>query len=314
MEQRTREKATRAVSDILKAAGFDVHSAPAPLDLSAIRNNTYLLVVCTDDPDEAFSYSDTDYTIKVGSEEKVCEKLLVTFNPSITVDNCVIWYPEEFVQYAGEAILARILGKTLILPLDGENETSVYKSRGPHESDGGVRIPHLPVRIHRDEAEEKAGIPGVASLRFLPYWMFRYTCRGRADYKEQIIQFDESGSGAINAINSVLADIDADTVTRREIPAGSEIIRPSLSRAEAEEKIISHLIKKMTKRVRIRQVRGDAIFYEEKSLAPEPDDITLDLREMYIPVWQIKGKKIVEINAYTGQRLVEPLDDGVEVF
>jgi len=314
MEQRTREKASRAVSDILKAAGFDVHTAPAPLDLSAIRNNTYLLVMCSDDPGAADSYSETEYTIRVGQEEKICEKILVTFNPSITADNCIVWYPEEFAMYAGEAVLARVLGKTLVLPLDGSEETGSYKARTHHESEGGVRIPHLPVRIHRDEAEEKAGIPGVATLRFLPYWMFKYTCRGSAGYKDQNIQFDGTGSGAMNAINGALTDIEGDTITRREIPEGSEISRPSISHAEAEKKITSHLISSMTKRVRIRQVKGDAIFYEEKNLAPEPENISLELRELYVPVWQIKGKKIVEINAYTGERLIEPLDDGVEVF
>jgi len=314
MEQRTREKASRAVSDILKAAGFDVHHATAPLDMSAIRKNTYLLVMCTDDPEEAYSYSDTEYTIRVGKEEKVCEKLLVTFNPSITADNCLVWYPEEFALYAGEAVLARVLNKTLVLPLDGMEESSSYKARGSHELDTSVRIPHLPVRVHRDEAEEKAGIPGVATLRFLPYWMFRYSCRGCAVYKDQNINFDGDGSGALNAINGALSDIDADTVTRREIPDGSEIAKPSINRDDAEVKITRHLISSMTKRVRIRQVKGDAIFYEEKNLSPDPDNISLDLREIYIPVWQIKGKKIVEINAFTGKRLIEPLDDGVEVF
>ncbi len=118
----------------------------------------------------------------------------------------------------------------------------------------------------------------------------------------------------MNAINGALIDIDGDTITRREIPEGSEISKPSISHAEAEKKITSHLISSMTKRVRIRQVKGDAIFYEEKNLAPEPENISLELRELYVPVWQIKGKKIVEINAFTGERLIEPLDDGVEVF
>ena len=314
MEQRTREKASRAVSDILKAAGFDVHNAPAPLDLSAIRENTYLLVICSDDPDEVSSYSDTDYTIRVGQEEKICEKLLVTFNPSITADNCIIWYPEEFAQYVGEAVLARILGKTLVLPLNGDKDPGVYKTQGRERSGDGIRIPHLPIRIHRDEAEEKAGAPGIATLRFLPHWMFRFTCKGSADYKDQVIQFDKTGSGAMNAINGAFTDVDGDTITRREIPEGSELAKPSISRMEAEEKITSHLIRAMTRRVQIRQVRGDAIFYEEKNLAPDPSSISLDLRELYIPVWQIKGRKIIEINAYTGERLLEPLDDGVEII
>lgn len=314
MEQRTREKASRAVSDILKAAGFDVHNAPAPLDLSAIRENTYLLVKCSDDPDEAGSYSDTEYTIRVGQEEKICEKLLITFNPSINADNCIVWYPEEFAQYAGEAVLARVLGKTLILPLNGSEDAEPYRARSRQRSGDGVRIPHLPVRIHRDEAEEKAGAPGVATLRFLPHWMFRFTCKGSADYKDQVVQFDKTGSGAINAINGALTGIDGDTITRREIPEGSEIAKPSINRTEAEKRITGYLITSMTKRVQIRQVKGDAIFYEEKNLAPEPDNFSLELRELYIPVWQIKGKKIIEINAHTGERLIEPLDDGVEIF
>ena len=314
MEQRTREKASRAVSDILKAAGFDVHNAPAPLDLSAIRKNTYLLVKCSDDPDEAGSYSDTEYTIRVGQEEKICEKLLITFNPSINADNCIVWYPEEFAQYAGEAVLARVLGKTLILPLNGSEDAEPYHARSRQRSGDGVRIPHLPVRIHRDEAEEKAGAPGVATLRFLPHWMFRFTCKGSADYKDQVVQFDKTGSGAINAINGALTGIDGDTITRREIPEGSEIAKPSINRTEAEKRITGYLITSMTKRVQIRQVKGDAIFYEEKNLAPEPDNFSLELRELYIPVWQIKGKKIIEINAHTGERLIEPLDDGVEIF
>ncbi|NLV28015.1 MAG: hypothetical protein GXY48_12765 [Methanomicrobiales archaeon] len=314
MEQRTREKVSKAVSDILKSAGFDVHHASPPLDMSAIRNTTYLLVMCTDDPDEAFKYSETEYTIRVGQEEEICDKLLVTFNPSIHSDNCIVWYPEEFALYAGEAVLARVLGKTLLLPLDGSEDPSPYTVKNVPESDGGVRIPHLPLRIHRDEAEEKAGIPGVATLRFIPYWLFRYTCRGDAAYKDQNINFDCSGSGAVNAINSAFTDIDADSVTRREIPKGSDISKPTISHEDAEKIILDHLIQSMTKRVRLRQVKGDAIFYEEKNLSPDRENFSLELRELYIPVWQIKGKKIVEINANSGQKLVEPLDDGVEVL
>ena len=70
----------------------------------------------------------------------------------------------------------------------------------------------------------------------------------------------------------------------------------------------------MTRKIRVKQVKGDAIFYEEKNVSPERSHIALELRELYIPVWQIKGKKIVEINAYSGERLREPMDDGVEVF
>ena len=118
----------------------------------------------------------------------------------------------------------------------------------------------------------------------------------------------------MNAINGSLTDIDPDTVTRRSIPQGSEILRAQIDKDTADEKITCILIKNMTCKVKARQVKGDAIYYEEKNVAPDRSNIALELRELFIPVWQIKGKKIVEINAYTGERLREPMDDGVEVF
>ena len=313
MEQRTREKASRAVSEILKAAGFDVHHAPAPLDLSAIRRNEHFLVLCTDDQEEAAKFSDTEYTIKTEQGEALCEKLLVTFNPSISSEECFVWYPEEFALFAGEAVLARVLGRTLVIS-QFEACESVQKDGPTFHPENSVRIAHLPVKIHRDEAEERAGIPGVTVLRFVPYWMFRYTSRGSAEFKDQRVQFDGSGTGAINAINGSYIKIDGDTLTRREIPPGSEILKPTIIREDAGEKIIQYLISSMTKRIKTRQVSGDAIFYEEKNLAPERENFALEIRELYIPVWQVKGKKIIEINAFSGERLREPLDDGVEVF
>jgi hypothetical protein len=35
---------------------------------------------------------------------------------------------------------------------------------------------------------------------------------------------------------------------------------------------------------------------------------------MYVPVWQVRGKKIVEINAFTGEILSQPMDEGVEIL
>jgi hypothetical protein len=315
MEQRTREKASQAVSDILKTAGFDVHHAPSPLDLSAVRRNSHILVLCTDDQEVAGKFSDTEFTIKTEQGDAICEKLLVTFNPSIASDECIVWYPEEFALFAGEAVLARVLGRTLVLPLN-EAEESAQKNRtsSNQESSNNIRIAHLPVKVHRDEAEEMAGIPGVTTLRFLPYWMFKYTSRGSAEFKDQKVLFDGTGSGALNAINGSFTDVNSDSITRREIPSGSDILKPTITRDEAGEKIVQFLIKSMTRRIKIRQVRGDAIFYEEKDLFPDRDNFALEIRELYLPVWQIKGKKIIEINACTGERLKEPLDDGVEVF
>jgi len=314
MEQRIREKAVRAISDILKSAGYDVHHASPPIDLSAVSGSTYLVVVSSNDQEEVTRFSETEYTVKGDQGEKICEKLLVTFDPGIEAPDCIIWYAEEFARYAGESTLSKVIGRQLLLPLSDSDEPVHGRENSDDSTGSGIKIPHLPVRVHREEAEDKAGIPGVATLKFLPYWLYRYTSRGSGKFKEQEVSFDGSGVGALNAINGSEIEVDPDTVTRRSIPPGSEVIRHQIDKETADEKITGNLIRTMTRKVKARQVKGDAIYYEEKNVAPDRSNIALELRELFIPIWQIKGKKIVEINAYTGERLREPMDDGVEVF
>ena len=87
MEQRIREKAVKAVMEILKSAEYDVHHASSPIDLSAISGSTYLVVVCSDDPEEVSRFSETEYTVKGESGEMICEKLLITFDPGMEAPN-----------------------------------------------------------------------------------------------------------------------------------------------------------------------------------------------------------------------------------
>lgn len=314
MEQRIREKVVRAVSDILKSAGFDVHQASHPIDLSATMGGTYVVVVCSDDQEEATRFSETEYTVKGEQDEQFCEKLFVTFDHGVEAPDCTVWYMEEFVRYAGESVLSRVLGRQLLLPLKNAPEARQRPGYDEDNSEEGLKIPHLPIRVHREEAENKAGIPGVATLKFLPYWLFRFTSRGSGTFKDQEVSFDGTGVGALNAINGSLIDVDPDTVTRRAIPQGAEVLKIQIDRSAADDQITGLLIRNLTRKVRVKQVKGDAIYYEEKNVAPDRSNIALELRDLYIPVWQIKGKKIVEINAYTGERLREPMDDGVEVL
>ena len=89
---------------------------------------------------------------------------------------------------------------------------------------------------------------------------------------------------------------------------------PTSGRRRQPRRIVNELIDRLTQKVRIKQEKGDAIFYEEKILKPDKKNITIDAKQVYIPVWQIRGKKIVEVNAFTGELLSEPMDEGVEVF
>ena len=101
---------------------------------------------------------------------------------------------------------------------------------------------------------------------------------------------------------------------KRRFPVGAEVSDPHIRKDEATERIVNELIDRLTQKVRIKQEKGDAIFYEEKILKPDKKNISVDTRQVYIPIWQIRGKKIVEINAFTGELLSEPMDEGVEIF
>jgi hypothetical protein len=79
-------------------------------------------------------------------------------------------------------------------------------------------------------------------------------------------------------------------------------------------RVNSTIIEEQTKHIRIKQEKGDAIFYEERVFKPEEGDMKTEITLMYIPIWEIKGKKIVEVNGFTGEILTTPMDEGVEIL
>jgi hypothetical protein len=321
MEKDMREKARNAMRLILEAARFEVEEVDDPLDLSAVRNDTCLLVLCSNESDVIAQFDKTNYSLMIDDHEMTCKKLIFTLDKDITTENCIQWGVDEFVRFTGEAVLADIVGRELALDL------SIVKGQKPAGGAGaaarpsavmdeepGVAIPHLPVKISEQVAIRTGGVQGTARLRFMPYYLFHYTSSGEQIYKDRRIPFDADGWGALNAINGIKIDMDGKDVEENEVPASAEVCDPHIRKEEATERITNELIDRLTQKVRIKQEKGDAIFYEEKVLRPDRKNITVETRQVYIPVWQIRGKKIVEVNAYTGELLSEPMDEGVEVF
>jgi hypothetical protein len=316
MEGKLRENAVKAVKSILESAGFDVSDVEAPVDFSAMRDTEVLLVLCSNKPEEIEEFDGTKFNLKVGNEELECKKLLFTLEESVQTENSIVWGVKEFVQYAGEAALARMLDRTLSLSFAAaqEVETPSMVQESAAETGSGITIPHLPVKVNKQAAEQIAGMKGTASLRFMPHWVFHYQSSGEQVYKDHRVVFDGEGSFAINAINGLRISADGWAASEKVIPAGSDVVKPHFSKEDSSEKVYNELITQLTKTVRIKQVKGDAIFYEEKMIKPDRRNIRLDVDQVYVPIWQIKGKKIVEVNAFTGEILSEPMDEGVEIL
>jgi len=321
MEHDMREKAKNAMRLILEAARFEVEEVDEPLDLSAVRDGTCLLVLCSNDSDIIGQFDKTNYSLMIDDHEMSCKKLLFSIDKEIVTENCIQWGVDEFVRYTGEAVLADILDRELALdltPSKGKKTpgvtTSSEKDTKQKEEPSGITIPHYPIKVTEQAAIRIGGVQGAAKLRFIPYFLFHYSSSGEQVYKDRRIPFDADGWGAINAINGIKIELDGKQVEETEIPGGSEVSDPHIRKEEATERIVNELIDRLTQKVRIKQEKGDAIFYEEKILKPDKKNITVDTRQVYIPVWQIRGKKIVEINAFTGELLSEPMDEGVEIF
>ena len=317
-----RENARNVLERIFEAASYRVGEVDDPQIFSAVKDETALLVLCSDDPEAIRRFDSMDYHLHAGGDEMVCRKLLFTLDPAVQTEDSIQWGADEFVLYAGRAALAEVLGQTLILDL-GEPvphlRDEIVEVAGvavdDDEPDMGPELPHLPLQVSEKRAHGIAGLHGSAKCRFIPYWSYHYTSTGEREVKDRVVSFDSEGSGAINAINGIKMELDPEAIEQGAVPFGSEIVPARLVQDDLEDQIVREVIEKLTQRVRFRYEKGDAIFYEEKTLKPDRSNITVDLETVYVPVWQVRGgSKIVEVNGFTGEILSMPMDEGVELL
>lgn len=65
--------------------------------------------------------------------------------------------------------------------------------------------------------------------------------------------------------------------------------------------------------MRFNNTTGQTIIYEQRCIKPRPEDIELQMELVYVPIWEVKGKRnSLEINACTAQILEEPMDEDAE--
>jgi len=92
-----------------------------------------------------------------------------------------------------------------------------------------------------------------------------------------------------------------------------ELKRPNVDRKQAEKVILGLIIEENTREIRSNNMEGQAIIYEQRSISPRPEEIELDMELVYIPFWEVKGKRnSLEINAYNAAILEEPIDEDAE--
>ena len=112
-----RERAREEIGRILESASFDVEPMDPPLDLSAIREDECVLVLCSDDEAECAEFDTTVYRVRYGDRDVVCRKILFSTSDRAAVADCVLWGIPALMDYAGKAACARVLDREMLLDL-----------------------------------------------------------------------------------------------------------------------------------------------------------------------------------------------------
>ena len=310
MDSEMRDRAREAVRRILEAASYEVEDLERPMDLSAIGAGECILVLCSDDGGEIGQFDRTNYRCRIEEKEVTSRKLLFTLNNSARTEHCIRWGIGELEGFSGKAAVASVLGQSLALDLGQEPATPAM----PAPEEAGPELPHVPVKVDEKRARAISGESGAGILRFIPYWRYHYRSSGQKGYGNQVVTFDSEKKGAINAINGAETGEELGQVEVSPVPISAVVLQPMVKKDEAEEKLRTRVIEELTQKVRIKQAKGDTIFYEERIFRPERKDIVIELELVHVPVWQFRGKKFVELNAVTGVVLTEPMDTGAELL
>ncbi|WMW21831.1 hypothetical protein RE476_10685 [Methanolobus mangrovi] len=176
-----------------------------------------------------------------------------------------------------------------------------------------------PVNVSGDRALSIA-IPYVsgattAVLKFVPFWKYDYSLGVEHRYKSKIIDISGDGSGCLNALNGNSESMRLNDVRESVVVPNVhyDVKTPVTTGEEARKQLLDMIVDEYTRDLRFDATQGEAIISEHKRFKPLPTDINLQVDLVYVPIWEVKGQRnSVEINAYSGEVLQNPVDDDVE--
>lgn len=182
-----------------------------------------------------------------------------------------------------------------------------------------LNIQSVEPRISKDQAiiiaKPYLSSPKDVLLKFVPFWKYSYSVEAEKRFRSKVMSITGEGKGFLNALNKSKENIEIEGIgIPTRIPVVQyEVKRPNVDKKQAEKILLDIIIQENTREMRFNNLEGQAIIYEQKSISPKADEIELDMDLVYIPVWEVKGKRnSLEINAYNASVLEEPIDEDAE--
>ena len=157
--------------------------------------------------------------------------------------------------------------------------------------------------------------PRDAILKFVPFWKYKYSVEAEKRFRSKVLSIAGKGKGFLNALNKSKEEMEIEGLAApTRIPAVQyELKRPNVDKKQAEKILLDLIIEENTREIRFNNTEGQAVIYEHRSIRPKSEEVQLDLELVYIPIWEVKGKRnSLEINAYNAKVLEEPVDEDAE--
>ena len=309
------------VKNIFANRGYSISSSDI-CDLLAEKDTEHFLIKFEKDPNynniRYFSNMVKRYGKGIVISDSFDEKIrMLALN-----DGLILWDRGELEMQIGRVVLGEALAKHEEKP--AENEYSIFsfhiqepvKVNEPqakehltkeYEKTIKVMLRCVPVNIGKKDAisiaEAKVGTPKSQTLKFIPVWYYSYSFNIQKKYKSKVVDLTGDGEGYIHAITgenffNKYRDIRENIMMPTQ---NYEIMQPSIQKNDASEKALNSIIREHTKQVRLNEMIGDTIVFENRIFAPDPSEINLNIDLLYIPVWEIKGKReVMDINGYDG--------------
>ncbi len=220
-------------------------------------------------------------------------------------EKLILWDRGELESWIGRAVLAGALGE--YLEMSAGTDFPAVGAKEEYEKTIRVSLRSVPVNIGKSDAlsiaEAKIGRSKSQKLKFIPVWHYNYSFSTQKMFKSRAIDLAGEGEGYIHALTGEnFFDKYNDIQESAFVPTQNyELKQPAIAKKDALDRAVDAIIREHTKEIRLNEMIGDTIIFENKVFAPDPDDINLRMDLLHIPVWEVRGMgETIEINGYDG--------------
>jgi hypothetical protein len=322
--------AKQAVVDIVRNIfshyGYSTGSSDI-CDLLAEKDTERLLVKFENNPNfNSIKYFSSIVQRYRGKGILISESFDDKTRASALEDGLTLWDRGELESQIGRAVLGG-MGHGEKIPLKEkidiptmEVPSEVQASKQEYEKTIRILLRSVPINIGKSDAlsiaEAKVGTAKSQALKIIPVWHYSYSFNIQKKFKSKAVELSGEGEGHIHAISgensfTKYKEIQDNTF----IPTQNyEISQPLVQKKDAVSKALNSIIREHLKAVRLNEMIGDTIVFENKIISPDPENINLKMDLIHIPVWEIKGKReVVEINGYDGHIMAVKLYNDAEM-